>query len=573
MVGLYPSEGEEQFFTDLDHPNWTYTVVVNGVENLRPVIEGSSMTISGWELSYRPTDVVSVHVTLQGDAPMVDPPLTNFTVVKIQSTDGYDVVPGSLVTVGGQTAATHPPVTDFTGTPLSGTVPLFVSFWDISTNYPSSWNWSFGDGTWFNYSGLVPMSPIHTYNVTGTYTVSLTTANAMGSTTATKTGYVMVTNRTTQIGVFRNSTGTWYLDDNKTGAVYRVYIYGKPGDVPIVGDWNSDSVSDTGIFRPSNGNWYLDTAKAGVVYAAFHFGKPGDIPVVGDWNGDGTSDAGVFRPSNGNWYQETTRTGVVNTAFHFGKPGDIPVVGDWNGDGTSDAGVFRPSNGNWYQETTRTGVVNTTFHFGKPGDIPVVGDWDGDGFNDIGVFRPSSGNWYLDYNKTGVVDKTFHFGKSGDIPVVGNWDEDGFTDIGVFRPSNGNWYLDYNKTGVVDKVFHFGKEGDSPIAGSASPQSPPPQPSITITFNRNLTITPNTTVYIPAGGKVIWKNDDPLKPHGLAAVDDLGVPYFGGLTGVQIPYTKTYEVPFDTVGSFDYKTMFEPETTGRIIVGLPPIIK
>ena len=475
VVGVYPSDGEEQLFTDLEHPNWTYTIIVNGVQNLRPVIEGNSLSIGGFELSYKPSDVVSVHVTLEGDAPVLDPPLTNFTVVKVQSLDSrLDVVPGSVVTIGGQTTATHLPVTDFTGTPTSGTAPLMVIFQDISTNFPSSWNWSFGDGTLFNYSGLVPLNPIHSYTDYGTYTVSLTTTNAMGSTTITKSGYIMVSNATTQIGVFRNSTGDWYLEYNKTG----------------------------------------------VVDKTFHFGKSGDVPVAGDWNKNGVPDYGVFRPSNGNWYLETTKTGIVNTTFHFGKSGDIPVTGDWNSDGASDAGVFRPSNGNWYLETTKTGIVNTTFHFGKIGDIPVVGDWDGNGTSDIGVFRPSTGHWYLDYNKTGVVDK----------------------------------------------AFQFGKAGDTPIAGSTSPIIPPIHPSKTITFNQNLTITPGTTVSIPVGGKVIWKNDDPLKPHGLAAVDAQGVKYFGGLTGVQIPYNNIFEVTFDTVGSFDYKTTFEPETTGRVIV-------
>ena len=48
--------------------------------------------------------------------------------------------------------------------------------------------------------------------------------------------------------------------------------------------------------RPSSGNWYLETAKTGNVDRTFHFGTTGDIPVIGDWNNDGISDVGVFRP-------------------------------------------------------------------------------------------------------------------------------------------------------------------------------------------------------------------------------------------------------------------------------------
>jgi len=105
-----------------------------------------------------------------------------------------------------------------------------------------------------------------------------------------------------------------------------------------------------------------------------------------------------------------------------------------------------------------------------------------------------------------------------------------------------------------------------PTATATPTATPTPQPSATITFTKDMRIMPSTTVYIPVGGKVIWKNEDDLKPHGIAAVDGAGAKYFGGMTGFQIPYGTTKEVTFDTVGSFDYKTTFQPETTGRIVV-------
>ena len=83
----------------------------------------------------------------------------------------------------------------------------------------------------------------------------------------------------------------------------------------------------TGVFR--NGNWYLDTTKTGTVNKTFHFGTTGDVPLIGDWDGNGVSDAGVFRPANGNWYLDTTKTGTVNKTFHFGTTGDVPVIGVW----------------------------------------------------------------------------------------------------------------------------------------------------------------------------------------------------------------------------------------------------
>jgi hypothetical protein len=229
----------------------------------------------------------------------------------------------------------------------------------------------------------------------------------------------VVSNSSRQTGVFRQ--GAWYLDYNTDGVADRTFPFGKSGDIPIVGDWDSNGISDAGVFRPANGNWYLDTTRTGVVTTTFRFGKTGDVPATGDWDGDVSTDIGVFRPSSGMWYLDSTKTGGVNWTFPFGKTGDVPVVGDWDGNGISDAGIFRPANGYWYLDTTRTGVVNTTFRFGKTGDIPVTGDWDGDGSSDAGIFRPATGTWYLNYHKDSVADDTFPFGLSGDLPEVGKW--------------------------------------------------------------------------------------------------------------------------------------------------------
>jgi plastocyanin len=80
---------------------------------------------------------------------------------------------------------------------------------------------------------------------------------------------------------------------------------------------------------------------------------------------------------------------------------------------------------------------------------------------------------------------------------------------------------------------------------------------------------PSTTVYVPVGGKVVWRNDDPMKPHGIAALDNpdpASLKYFGNQSASNIPYGKSYEVTFNQVGRYNYKTVFQPETTGQIIV-------
>ena len=85
------------------------------------------------------------------------------------------------------TESTDVPVPGFSGTPTSGTSPLTVQFTDASTGSPTTWNWTFGDG---NTSTLE--DPSYTYTTDGTYDVSLTETNDIGSNTTTLTGYIVV---------------------------------------------------------------------------------------------------------------------------------------------------------------------------------------------------------------------------------------------------------------------------------------------------------------------------------------------------------------------------------------------
>ncbi len=80
------------------------------------------------------------------------------------------------------------PRANFTATPVTGTAPLAVRFTDTSTGSPTSWAWSFGDGT-----SSTLQSPEHTYAAPGTYTVSLKVGSAAGqSVPETRTGMITV---------------------------------------------------------------------------------------------------------------------------------------------------------------------------------------------------------------------------------------------------------------------------------------------------------------------------------------------------------------------------------------------
>ncbi|MBN2381112.1 PQQ-binding-like beta-propeller repeat protein [candidate division WOR-3 bacterium] len=76
---------------------------------------------------------------------------------------------------------------DFTGTPTSGYVPLDVSFTDLSTGHPTTWQWDFGDGEVSS-----DQNPSHRYDQEGTYDVKLVAGNQGSEDTEIKQSYVTV---------------------------------------------------------------------------------------------------------------------------------------------------------------------------------------------------------------------------------------------------------------------------------------------------------------------------------------------------------------------------------------------
>jgi Zn-dependent metalloprotease len=85
------------------------------------------------------------------------------------------------------TLPTVSPEADFTVNAIESCKGNFA-FTDLSTNGASSWAWDFGDGT---TSSL--QNPNHTYASSGTYTVSLTSTNNIGSSSEIKSNYVSYT--------------------------------------------------------------------------------------------------------------------------------------------------------------------------------------------------------------------------------------------------------------------------------------------------------------------------------------------------------------------------------------------
>ncbi len=171
-------------FADETHAQDGVFFSSNGGSSFVKVLDlnGASYTDNSWS-----------HFTIDLDAAAADAglSLTSTFVVKFQQYDNYSIATDGFafddisVTAG---PAGYPPVAAFSGTPTSGTAPLAVQFTDASTNVPTSWSWTFGDG-----GTSTAKNPSHTYSTAGTYTVTLTAGNAYGSDGETKTDYITVT--------------------------------------------------------------------------------------------------------------------------------------------------------------------------------------------------------------------------------------------------------------------------------------------------------------------------------------------------------------------------------------------
>ena len=251
-----------------------------------------------------------------------------------------------------------------------------------------------------------------------------------------------------RIGIYRPSTGEWFLDSNGNGGWdvtdTHAETFGEASGIPVVGDWNGSGKTKVGLFVSETSQWLLDIngngiwEDCGVDVCVKSFGQSTDLPAVGQWSTTPVDSIGVFRRSEKKWYLDKNRNKALDgcgtdecPSFNVYANGDIHVTGDWTGSGTSQLGLFRPSTGEWFlsRNSNRSwnGCKKDTCitNFGDVGDLPVIGDWNGTGISKIGLFRPATGEWFLDLNGNSkwddAIDLHLTYGGAGDVPIVGKW--------------------------------------------------------------------------------------------------------------------------------------------------------
>jgi uncharacterized delta-60 repeat protein len=184
--------------------------------------DGSTGNITGWSWSFGDSGTS----TAQNPSHTYNATGTYTVSLIVTGPGGTDTETKS----GYITVSEAPPVADFSGTPTTGYRPLTVQFTDASTGNITSRSWSFGDG-----GTSTAQNPSHTYNATGTYTVSLTVTGPGGADTETKTGYIVVI-EAPPVANFNGTPTTGYrpltveFTDGSTGTITcRSWSFGDSG--------------------------------------------------------------------------------------------------------------------------------------------------------------------------------------------------------------------------------------------------------------------------------------------------------------------------------------------------------
>jgi PKD repeat protein len=188
----------------------------------------------GWTTTQNPSHVFT--------APGIYP--VSLTVTNNGGSNTYTVQ--NFITV----TKAPPPVVSFSANQTSGAVPLSVNFTDASTNSPTGWSWSFGDG---ETSTL--QNPVHTYTTTGSFAVSLTATNYGGTVSQVKSNFIVVSPQTAPTASFTSNithgpaplsvnfsdassdspnTWTWVFGDGETSTLQNpVHTYTKAGSYTV----------------------------------------------------------------------------------------------------------------------------------------------------------------------------------------------------------------------------------------------------------------------------------------------------------------------------------------------------
>ncbi len=238
---------------------------------------------------------------------------------------GYD-----LETKVGYITSGEIPVAAFSANNTTPIINRNVLFTDSSTNSPTAWNWSFGDGT---YSEV--QNPVHAFSTVDTFNISLNASNVYGYTIETKVDYI--TSGEIPVAAFSANNTTPIIDRNvlftdlSTGAPTAWnWSFGDGTYSEVQNPVHAFSTVDTfTVILNSSNLWGYDLeTKVGYITS-------GEIPVAAFSANDTTPNTGDIvlftdestnSPTAWNWsFGDSTYSELQNPTHAYSSEGNFTV--------------------------------------------------------------------------------------------------------------------------------------------------------------------------------------------------------------------------------------------------------
>ena len=323
------------------------------------------------------------------------------------------------------------PVTNLSASPTSGKVPLTVNFTDQSIGSPTAWKWNFGDG-----NTSTDRNPVHTFNKSGLYSVTLTASNANGGNALTKSNYIAVSNvLNTPVTSFSTSPTSgnvpltvnftdqsigspaawkWNFGDGNTSTdTNPVHKYNKTGNYTVALTTSNANGSDTvqkySYISVSSENGSVMSNPGYIVPITTFLATPtsGSAPIT-----VGFTDQSKGSPTSWKWTFGDGNTSTEKNPVHtYNKSGLYPVI-------------LTASNANGSNTLTKTGYIAVSSVLAAPvtsfsasptsGSTPLAVR-----FTDQSTGYPTSWKWtFGDGNTSTEKNPIYKYNKSGLYPVI-----------------------------------------------------------------------------------------------------------------------------------------------------------